>query len=51
MYFIKLTKADLPVFDELKLATLNAKMNDRRNKLSFGAKKNRMQNCYAKKSN
>ena len=37
IYFIKLLKADLPVFGELKLATLSAKMNDRTNKLSFGA--------------
>ena len=52
IYFIKLLKADLPAFDELKLATLSAKMNDRTNKLSFGAnqKTNIMQNCF-KKSN
>ena len=37
---------DLPAFDELNLATLSAKMNDRTNKLSFGAnqKTNTMQN-------
>ena len=52
IYFIKLLKADLPVFDELKLATLSAKMNDRTNKLSFGAnqKTNIMQNCFSKKA-
>ena len=49
--FIKLLKADLPAFDELKLATLSAKMNYRTNKLSFGAnqKSNIMQNCFSKK--
>ena len=52
IYFIKLLKADLPAFDELKLATLSAKMNDRTNKLSFGAnqKTNIMQNCFSKKA-
>ena len=52
IYFIKLIKADLPAFDELKLATLSAKMNDRTNKLSFGAnqKTNIMQNCFSKKA-
>ena len=37
IYFIKLLNADLPAFDGLKLATLSAKINDRANKLSFGA--------------
>ena len=37
IYFIKLLKADLPAFDEIKLATLSAKLNDRTNKLSFEA--------------
>ena len=37
IYFIKLLNADLPAFDELTVATLSAKMNDRTNKLSFGA--------------
>ena len=48
---IKLLKADLPAFDELKLATLIVKMSDRTNKLSFGAnqKTNSMQNCFSKK--
>ena len=53
IYFIKLLKADLPAFDEqLKLATLSAKLNDRTNKLSFGAnqKTNIMQNCFSKKA-
>ena len=52
IYFKKLLKADLPVFDELKLATLSAKLNDRTNKLSFGAnqKTNIMQNCFSKKA-
>ena len=51
IYFIKLLKSDLPA-DELKLATLSAKMNDRTNKLSFGAnqKTNIMQNCFSKKA-
>ena len=50
IYFIKLLKADLPAFDKLKLATLSAKMNDRTNKLSFGAnqKTNIMQNFFKK---
>ena len=52
IYFIKLLKADQPAFDELKLATLSAKMNDHTNKLSFGAnqKLNIMQNCFSKKA-
>ena len=52
IYLIKLLKADLPAFDELKLATLSAKMNDRTNKLLFGAnqKTNIMQNCFSKKA-
>ena len=47
IYFMKLLKADIPAFDEPKVATLSAKMIDRTNKLSFGAnhKKNIMQNC------
>ena len=51
IYFIKLLKADLPAFDEMKLATLSAKLNDRTNKLSFGAnqKTNIKQNCFSKK--
>ena len=48
--FIKLLKAALPALDQLQLATLSAKINDRTNKLSFGAnKKNTMQNCFSKK--
>ena len=49
IYFIKLLKADLPAFDELKLATLSAKMNERTNKLSLGAnqKTNILQNCFS----
>ena len=49
---MKLLKADLPAFDELKLATLSAKMNDRTNKLSFRAnqKTNIMQNRFSKKA-
>ena len=52
IYFIKLLKADLPAFDELKVATLSAKMNDRTNKLSFKAnqKTNIMQNSFSKKA-
>ena len=52
LYFIKLVKLDLPAFDELKLATLSARMNDRTNKLSVGAnqKTNIMQNCFSKKA-
>ena len=48
--FIKLLKANLPAFDELKLATPSAKMNDRANKLSFEANQetNIMQNCFSK---
>ena len=48
IYFIKLLKADLPAFDELNIATLSAKMNDRTNKLSLGGnqKTNIMQNCF-----
>ena len=43
IYFKKLLKADLPIFDELKLATLSAKMNDKYNA-------NIMQNCFTKKA-
>ena len=52
IYFIELLKADLPAFDELKLATLSAKLIDRTNKLSFGANRNTniMQNCFSKKA-
>ena len=52
MHFIKLLKADLSPFVELKLATLSAKMNDRTNKLSFGAnqKTNIMQNFFSKEA-
>ena len=52
IYFIKLLKLDLPAFDELKLATLSAKMKDRTKKLSFGAnqKTNIMQNCFSEKA-
>ena len=51
IYFIKLLKLVLPAFAELKLASLSAKMNDRTNKLSFGAnqKTNTMQNFFSKK--
>ena len=47
---MKLRKADLQAFDELKLATLSAKMNDRLKKLSFGAnqKTNIVQKCFSK---
>ena len=52
IYFIKLLKADLPAFDILKLATLSAKMNDRTNKLSFGAnQKTYNAKLFFKKSN
>ena len=39
IYYINLLKENLPAFDELKLATLSAKMSDRTNNLSFGANK------------
>ena len=53
IYFIKFLKADLPAFDELKLATLSAKMNDHTNKLLFGANQKNKYNAklFFKKSN
>ena len=49
---MRLLKADLPAVDELKLATQSTKMNDRTNKLSFGANQKTiiMQNSFSKKA-